>query len=193
MQIATASRTRWKPLVGVRDSGRLGRNRWVKTLRDGELIHAQPAPERENIATALRQTANTLETFLRILLGFIAVAIVAGAVFLMLKMDGGSRSLGGRFYVAIAALVILGAVDSRVRKLIARARAIQLRNDGGGKPLCSDQPSPAVGLGRGSFRRGLAPPLIRNANVFQRRLFRYRSIFVVFVLLLEHSKLASPG
>jgi hypothetical protein len=35
-------------------------------------------------------------------------------------MDGGSRSQGGRFYVAIAALVILGAVDSQFRKLVER-------------------------------------------------------------------------
>ena len=79
-----------------------------------------PPPERESITTALKQTANTLETFLRILLGFIAVATVAGAIFLMLKMDGGSRSQGGRFYVAIAALVILGAIDSQFRKLVER-------------------------------------------------------------------------
>jgi hypothetical protein len=79
-----------------------------------------PPPERESISTGLRRTANTLETFLRILLGFIAVATVAGAVFLMLKMDGGSRGQGGRFYVAIAALVILGAVDSQFRKLVER-------------------------------------------------------------------------
>jgi hypothetical protein len=79
-----------------------------------------PPPERESISTALKQTANTLETFLRILLSFIAVGAVAGAIFLMLKMDGGSRSQGGRFYVAIAALFILGAVDSQFRKLVER-------------------------------------------------------------------------
>jgi predicted small integral membrane protein len=38
----------------------------------------------------------------------------------MLKMDGGSRSQGGRFYVAIAALVALGAVDSQFRRLVQR-------------------------------------------------------------------------
>jgi hypothetical protein len=38
----------------------------------------------------------------------------------MLKMDSSSRSQGGRFYVAIAALAILGAVDSQFRKLVAR-------------------------------------------------------------------------
>jgi hypothetical protein len=79
-----------------------------------------PPPERERVTTALKQTANTLETFLRVFLSLIAVATVAGAIFLMLKMDGGSRSQGGRFYVAIAALFILGAVDSQFRKLVER-------------------------------------------------------------------------
>jgi hypothetical protein len=79
-----------------------------------------PPPGRESVTTALKQTANTLETFLRIFLSLIAVATVAGAIFLMLKMDGGSRSQGGRFYMAIAALVILGFVDSQFRKLVAR-------------------------------------------------------------------------
>lgn len=79
-----------------------------------------PPTERETITTALKQTADSLESFLRILLGAIAISTVAGAIFLMLKMDGGSRSQGGRFYIAIAALVILGAIDSQFRKLVAR-------------------------------------------------------------------------
>lgn len=68
----------------------------------------------------LDQTSHTLEGFLRVLLGIVAVATVAGAIFLMVKMDSGSRSQGGRFYVAILALVILGAVDSQFRKLVQR-------------------------------------------------------------------------
>jgi hypothetical protein len=79
-----------------------------------------PPREREPIMAGLEQTANTLDIFLRILLSIVSVATVAGAIFLMLKMDSSSRSQGGRFYVAIAALVILGAVDSQFRKLVAR-------------------------------------------------------------------------
>jgi hypothetical protein len=74
----------------------------------------------------LDQTANTLDIFLRILLSVVAVATLAGAVFLMLKMDSGSRGQGGRFYVAIAALVILGAVDSQFRKLVVRRAPFSL-------------------------------------------------------------------
>jgi hypothetical protein len=79
-----------------------------------------PPREREPIMAGLERTANTLDTFLRILLSIVSVATVAGAIFLMLKMDSSSRSQGGRLYVAIAALVILGAVDSQFRKLVAR-------------------------------------------------------------------------
>ena len=85
-----------------------------------------PPHEHEPIIAALSQTANTLETFLRMLLGIVTVATVAGAIFLMLKLDSGSRSQGGRFYVAIAALVILGAVDSQFRKLVVRRAPFSL-------------------------------------------------------------------
>jgi hypothetical protein len=76
--------------------------------------------EREPIMAGLEQTTNALDIFLRILLSIVSVATVAGAIFLMLKMDSSSRSQGGRLYVAIAALVILGALDSQFRKLVAR-------------------------------------------------------------------------
>jgi hypothetical protein len=79
-----------------------------------------PPREREPIMAELERTANTLDIFLRILLSIVSGATVAVAIFLMLKMDSGSCSQGGRFYVAIAALVILGAVDSQFRKLVAR-------------------------------------------------------------------------
>ena len=49
----------------------------------------------------------------------------AGAVFLMLKMDSGSRTQE-RFYVAIAALVLLGAVDSQVQRLVRRRMPFSL-------------------------------------------------------------------
>jgi len=87
---------------------------------------ANPPHEREPILKALDQTANTLDTCLRILLGIVAVATLAGAIFFMLKMDSGSRSQGGRFYVAIAALVILAAVDSQFGKLVERRAPFSL-------------------------------------------------------------------
>jgi hypothetical protein len=86
----------------------------------------KPPHEREPNMTVLDQTIHTLDAFLRILLGIIAVATLAGAIFLMLRMDGGFPSQGGRFYVAIAALIVLGAVDSQFRKLVIRRMPFSL-------------------------------------------------------------------
>jgi hypothetical protein len=91
-----------------------------ETAAAANVSTSNPPHRREPITAGLERTANALDIFLRILLSIVAIATVAGATFLMLKMDSGSRSQGGRFYVAIAALVILGAVDSQFRKLVAR-------------------------------------------------------------------------
>lgn len=62
----------------------------------------------------------TLERILLIILGTVTIAILVGAVFLMLKMDNSSQSQGGRFYVAIGALILLGFVDSQFGWVIKR-------------------------------------------------------------------------
>ena len=87
---------------------------------------ANPSREREPIVTALAQTANALDTFLRVLLGIVAIATLAGAIFLILKIDGRFGSQGGRFYVAIVALLILGAIDSQFQKLVTRRQPFSL-------------------------------------------------------------------
>lgn len=69
---------------------------------------------------ALERTAKALETLLWTLLVAVSFATVAGAIFLMLRMDAGSRSQGGRFYVALVALAILGGIDSAIGKLVVR-------------------------------------------------------------------------
>lgn len=92
----------------------------AETAAAANVSTSNPPHQREPITAGLERTANALDIFLRILLSIVAIATVAGATFLMLKMDSGSRSQGGRFYVVIAALVILGAVDSQFRKLVAR-------------------------------------------------------------------------
>ena len=61
-----------------------------------------------------------LERWLFILLGLLAVICLAGAVAIMLTMDRGSISQGGRFYVALGALAVLGAFDVLVRKVLGR-------------------------------------------------------------------------
>lgn len=82
-------------------------------------LHDPAGPDRRMLAT-LDQVDHTLDRFLRTLLLGAAVAILVGAVFLMLKLDASSRSQGGRWFVAVAALVALGAVDSRFGWLVRR-------------------------------------------------------------------------
>ena len=41
----------------------------------------------------------------------VAVLVVGGAAWVMYDMDASSRSQGGRFYVAVGALVLLGVLD----------------------------------------------------------------------------------
>jgi hypothetical protein len=82
--------------------------------------------QRREFIAALDRFARTLERALSILLGLVAIAIPAGAIFLMLKMDAGSRSQGGRFYVALAALVAFGAVESQLARLVRRRAPLSL-------------------------------------------------------------------
>ena len=67
----------------------------------------------------LDRLSRALENFLFIFLGIITVLILFGAIFLILQIDS-SRADGSRYYVAIAALVLLGAVDSQFGRLIKR-------------------------------------------------------------------------
>jgi hypothetical protein len=55
-----------------------------------------------------------------ILLSVVAVAVMVGAAFLMWKMDQSSRSQGGRFYVVLGGLLILGALDNQVGRMLYR-------------------------------------------------------------------------
>jgi hypothetical protein len=87
-----------------------------KKLADGPV---RPPGDGGSLAT-LGGIERTLTAFLQVLLGFVAVAILAGAVFLMWVMDAGSRSQGGRFYVALGAVVLLGLVDTQFARLMRR-------------------------------------------------------------------------
>jgi hypothetical protein len=65
----------------------------------------------------LEELSETLEGVLRLLLALGAVGILAGAVAIIATIDGGSKSQGGRYFVAIGALVALGWIDSRFAAL----------------------------------------------------------------------------
>ena len=105
--------------LGVATPPRSGGTDQAESATTANVSIAYPPPEDKPIMTAIDKAANSLDTFLRILLGIGSLAILAGAIFLMVKLHS-ARSQGGRFYVAIAALVILGAVDSQFRQLIER-------------------------------------------------------------------------
>ena len=61
-----------------------------------------------------------VERFPAILLGLLAIGVFAGAILIMVDMDSGSAGQGGRYYVAVAALVALGALDSQFQRLLKR-------------------------------------------------------------------------
>jgi hypothetical protein len=50
----------------------------------------------------------------------LAASIVGGAGFVMLRMDAGSRVQGGRYYVAIGALVLLAVLDKQIERVVVR-------------------------------------------------------------------------
>jgi hypothetical protein len=95
----------------------------VSKAADEDFMLDQP-DDRERVVRALDQTARILERFLQILLSIGAVAVFSGAVWIMLIMDSGSRSQGGRLYVAIGAAVALGAIESQFERLALRRRPL---------------------------------------------------------------------
>ncbi|MEW5938664.1 MAG: hypothetical protein AB1750_03310 [Chloroflexota bacterium] len=73
-----------------------------------------------------RPVINALEIGLSILLGVLALVVVGGAVAIMLDMEASSQSQGGRYYVAIGALVILGFLDSQMGRVVKRRAPFDL-------------------------------------------------------------------
>ncbi|HEX6861476.1 MAG TPA: hypothetical protein VF414_01610 [Thermoanaerobaculia bacterium] len=63
---------------------------------------------------------HTYEYRLWAVLGFLTGAIVTGTLYIMLNMESGSASQGGRFYLALGALVVLGVVDTQLERLLVR-------------------------------------------------------------------------
>ena len=53
-----------------------------------------------------------------------AAGILAGAVLIIATMEAGSKSQGGRFFVAAGALVALGWVDQQLMRLAWRRYAL---------------------------------------------------------------------
>jgi hypothetical protein len=81
------------------------------------------SPDEAPEMVAARYTRNT-ERVLWWMLGFAGVlAIVLGVVF-MLAIGGGRSHLAGRLAVAVAAILVLGAIDTQATRLMRRRRPI---------------------------------------------------------------------
>lgn len=76
-------------------------------------------PVGADLVRAVSRTGRLLEHMVQVFLAISAVVILSGAVFIMLQMDGVSHRKE-RLYVAIAALVLLGTLDSGVERLVKR-------------------------------------------------------------------------
>jgi hypothetical protein len=63
---------------------------------------------------------HTLARGAELLILVAAVAVFVVAVFIMFDMDAGSRSQGGRFFVAVGAMVVLGALDTQYGRSVWR-------------------------------------------------------------------------
>ena len=68
----------------------------------------------------LDEISRGLERFLLVFLAAVAGAVLVIAVSMMASIDGGSRSQGGRLYVAVGALVVLGALDTQFDRVMRR-------------------------------------------------------------------------
>jgi hypothetical protein len=90
----------------------------VRRLCAGEADGASAG--RRRVLAGLDEAQAVMAGVMRVLLGGLAGAVFAGAILIMADMDASSRSQGGRVYVALAAVVALGAVDSRFAWLARR-------------------------------------------------------------------------
>ena len=68
----------------------------------------------------MERGTRALARVLQRLLASVAGVILAGSVFIMLNLGPGPRGQGGRFYVAVAAVVLLGVVVGQLGRLVER-------------------------------------------------------------------------
>jgi hypothetical protein len=65
-------------------------------------------------------STRTLERAMALVLVVSAVAVLVGAVVLITRMKAASSGQGEPFYVALAAIVLLGALDTQATRLVRR-------------------------------------------------------------------------
>jgi hypothetical protein len=76
------------------------------------------------------QLAGMLERILIVLLGGGALAVLVIAVLIIATMDASSKSQGGRFFVAVGALVALGFIDTQFARLMWRRYMLDMTGSG---------------------------------------------------------------
>ena len=84
----------------------------------------EPAEPGADDAHALARTARAGERGLQVLLAFLAGFTIVFSVGLMFAIGGGRAHLAGRLTVAVAALFVLGALDTQAGRLAARRRPL---------------------------------------------------------------------
>lgn len=72
----------------------------------------------------LEELSGILESLLLALLAVGAVGVLAGAVAIIATMEDGSKSQGGRYFVAVGAVVALGWLDQQLMHLVWRRYAL---------------------------------------------------------------------
>jgi hypothetical protein len=112
--------------------GRVGSNLLPNTARilDSKVLSAPQSSDRneppadQGFIRALDKTRDWMERVMQVLLGMCFVSTLGGAVFLLLHM--GRSHQRERLYVAIAALLLLGTLDTQAERLVQRRMAFSL-------------------------------------------------------------------
>jgi hypothetical protein len=86
--------------------------------------------DHERWLKASERVAGVLERFLQISLGIGAVGVFAGGVFLLVAIRGTSSGLGARLAVAVAAMLLLGWIDTQFGRLAERRRPFLMQGSG---------------------------------------------------------------
>jgi len=78
-----------------------------------------PPDDPEFLTVRPNPATRGLETFVMVLSGVSAVGVLGVAILIMLDI-GSSEAQGGRYYVAVAAILVLGAIESQIAKMVQR-------------------------------------------------------------------------
>ncbi len=96
----------------------------------GHKPHAVYDSANQPVLDAMDRVSTMLDRGMRIFLIGAAVVVFVIAALILATMDDASRSQGGRVYIAIAAILILGAIDTAYGRLEYRRRPFWMEGPG---------------------------------------------------------------